>query len=263
MRILYYDCFSGISGDMNLAALLDLGVDPDFLHGELAKLGLEDEFELAVTEASRSGIRGLRVDVRLAGEDAGHGHHHHEHHHHPHRAFADIRALIENSALADEVKAIAAAIFRRVAEAEGKVHGRPVDEVRFHEVGAVDSIVDIVGAAICLRALKPDAVWASSVELGGGFVRCAHGLLPVPAPATAEILRGIPTRRGGADFECCTPTGAAILAAAASRFTDAPALRVEKTGYGIGHRESAGDGRPNLLRVHLAETVDDAAGQAA
>lgn len=272
MRILYYDCFSGISGDMNLAALMDLGVDPDYLRGELAKLGLDGEFELIVREERRSGIRGLMADVRLAGEDAGHDHHHehghdhphdhgepghhhhhHEHHHHPHRTFADIRALIETSRLADEVKATALAIFRKVAEAEGKVHGRPVDEVHFHEVGAVDSIVDIVGAAICLHHLGVDAVWASSIELGGGFVRCAHGLMPVPAPATAEILRGIPTRRGGADFECCTPTGAAILAATASRFTDTPALRVEKTGYGIGHRESE---RPNLLRVHLVETED-------
>ena len=309
MRILYYDCFSGISGDMNLAALLALGVDPGHLQAELAKLGLDDEFSLHISRETRSGIQGLRVDVLLRNneqehgtaqgheehhahaehahphyeEHAGHhhdhkdhaGHHHHghgdhhhhgdedhaghhhdhedhAHHHHHGRNFAEIRALIEASALEAAVKETALTIFQKVAEAEAQVHGKAIDEVHFHEVGAVDSIVDIVGAAICLHSLQVEEVWSGVPELGGGFVRCAHGLMPVPAPATEAILHALPTRRGGADFECTTPTGAAILAATVSRFIDAPLLTVEKSGYGIGHH--ADGERPNLLRVQLAET---------
>jgi len=268
MNILYYDCFAGISGDMNLAAMIDLGVDPEYLRAELDKLGLGDEFELVVTPGARSGIHGTRVDVRLAGEGHDHGHdHRHAHHGHghhghghdhghdhahghgPHRDFAAIRAIIQGSSLADEIKETSLRIFRKVAEAEAKVHGKPVDEVHFHEVGGTDSIVDIVGAAICHHRLGVDAVWASPVELGGGFVRCAHGVIPVPAPATVEILHGIPTTRGGTDIEAATPTGAAILAALADTFTATPAMTVTRTGYGVGHKETE---RPNLLRVHLA-----------
>jgi len=281
MKILYYDCFVGISGDMNLAAMIDLGVDPGHLRAELDKLGLDGEFELAVSQDARNGINGTRVDVLLPGRevgaghdhphghDHGHGHphdhdhahgHDHDGHRHgqdqehgPHRDFAAIRELIGRSGLADEVKTTALAIFQRVAEAEAKVHGKPVDEVHFHEVGATDSIVDIVGAAVCFHALGVDAVWSSPVELGGGFVRCAHGIIPVPAPATVEILRHVPTTRGGTDIEAATPTGAAILAALADEFTAAPAMTVTRTGYGVGHKET---GLPNLLRVHLAEAED-------
>jgi uncharacterized protein (TIGR00299 family) protein len=307
MKILYYDCFAGLSGDMNLAAMVDLGVDPDYLRGELDKLGLGDEFELVVSREARNGIHGTRVDVRLTGamhgaghghgehrrphghDHHGHGHDHHRHDHahphehshehdhdhaHPHahshghehghhagdagsghgpnRNFADIRGIIMASSLAEEVKETSLGIFRRVAEAEARVHGKPVDEVHFHEVGATDSIVDIVGAAICFHSLGVDAVWASPVELGGGFVRCAHGIMPVPAPATAEILQGVPTTRGGTDHEATTPTGAAILAALVDEFTASPRMAVTKTGYGIGHRETT---LPNLARVHLAEAA--------
>lgn len=250
MKILYYDCFAGISGDMNLAALIDLGADPERLRAELGRLGLGHEFELEVSTDARGGIRGTRVDVRL---------HHHdgEGHPHAHRNLEDISRIIRRSGLDDAVKETSLRIFRIVAEAEARVHGKPVDEVHFHEVGATDSIVDIVGAAICLHALGVDAVWSSPVELGGGVVRCAHGLMPVPAPATAEILTGVPTTRGAADHEATTPTGAAILAALAGRFTAAPELTVLRTGYGIGHRETD---LPNLLRVHLAEAGQDADG---
>lgn len=273
MKILFYDCFAGLSGDMNLAAMMGLGVSPDFLRAELSKLGLDEEFTLAVAPDARNGIHGLRVDVRLAADDAaenhhGHDHHHghahdhghggnHEnghthgghHHHAPHRNLAAIEAIIRGSSLSEPVKDTSLAIFRKVAEAEAKVHGKAVEEVHFHEVGAVDSIVDIVGAAICYHALDVDAVWASPVELGGGFVRCAHGLMPVPAPATTEILAGVPTTRGGTPHEATTPTGAAILATLATRFTATPALTLGKTAYGIGHRHTE---RPNVLRVHLA-----------
>lgn len=276
MNILYYDCFAGLSGDMNLAAMIDLGVEPEYLRAELDKLGLSDEFELVVSNGAQNGIHGTRVDVHLAGEhehhdhahahehdhhhdhhhehdlDHGHAHHHHEatpHTHGPHRNFAAIREIIESSGLTDEVKETSLRIFLLVAEAEGKVHGKPVDEVHFHEVGATDSIVDIVGAAICYHRLSVDAVWASPVELGSGFVRCAHGVIPVPAPATVEILAGIPTTRGGTDIEATTPTGAAILAALVDNFTTTPAMTMTKTGYGIGHKQTE---RPNLSRVHLA-----------
>ena len=254
MRILFYDCPAGISGDMNLAALIDLGVDPAVLRSELSKLGLDNAFELRIGSEARNGIRGTRVDVVLTEPPASAQQHSHAHgpghgHGHDRRDLAAIEGLIEASGLDTAVRRTSLAIFRRIAAAEAKVHGIPVEAVHFHEVGAIDSIVDIVGAAICRHLLGVDAVWASPVELGGGFVRCAHGLLPVPAPATEELLHGLPTTRGAVDQEATTPTGAAILASLATRFTASPAMIVEKTGYGIGHRQTE---LPNLLRVHLA-----------
>ena len=274
MKILYYDCFAGISGDMNLAALIDLGVSPDYLKAELAKLAIDDEFALQCQPEKCNGIQGMQVHVCLNDQQHGHEHAHahghthadapvhvHDHspvqgRHLPHRNLADITAIVMQSALADPVKQTSLSIFRRIAEAEAKVHGKALEDVHFHEVGATDSIVDIVGAAICFHALAVDAVWASPLELGGGFVRCAHGMMPVPAPATVEILHGIPTTRGGVEHEATTPTGAAIIAALADAFTAAPAMTTLSTGYGIGHRRTE---RPNMLRVHLAE-VDEAAG---
>ncbi len=264
MNILYYDCFSGISGDMNLAAMIDLGVDQQYLKAELDKLGLGAEFELKVSVRSCSGIQGTQVHVCQNGWPHGYAHkhahdhaaasvshhgHHNAQHNAQHRNLAAIETIIMSSDLQPEVKATSLRIFDLIAQAEAKVHGKPVHEVHFHEVGATDSIVDIVGAAICFHALRVDAVWASAIELGGGFVHCAHGTMPVPAPATAEIVHGLPTTRGGTDHEATTPTGAAIIAALANRFTSAPAMSTSKTGYGIGHRQS---NRPNMLRVHLA-----------
>ncbi len=308
MKILYYDCFSGISGDMNLAAMIDLGVDPDVLRGELSKLGLDAEFSLRTARDSRKGIHGTRVDVVPAREHHdhdhhahdGHGvndhahhdherhaHHHHRHDHdhdvhehhdhdhdahehhdhahgahdhhahgphdHEHRTLKDIEDLVNGADLDEAVKAVSLSMFRRVAEAEAKVHGTDLYKVHFHEVGAVDSIVDIVGAAVCFHALGVDAVWSSPVELGGGFVECAHGRIPVPAPATVEILTGIPTTRGAVQAETATPTGAAILAELADRFTAGPGMVVERTGYGVGQRDTD---IPNVLRVHIAEVKD-------
>jgi uncharacterized protein (TIGR00299 family) protein len=250
MKILYYHCFAGVSGDMNLAAMIDLGVEPDDLRCELGKLGLGDEFQLAVSEDARNGVRGVRVDVELNSRPQSHDHGHH-HSHGGHRNLASIERILRESSLDEAVKETSLRIFRRVAEAEAKVHGVPVDEVHFHEVGATDAIVDIVGAAVCRHRLGVDAVWASTVELGSGFVHCAHGVLPVPAPATEEILHGAPTSRGGVDHEATTPTGAAILATLVDKFTDTPAMTVTKTGYGVGHRKTE---RPNLLRAHLADT---------
>ncbi|WP_419781103.1 nickel pincer cofactor biosynthesis protein LarC [Maridesulfovibrio sp.] len=270
MKILYYDCFSGISGDMNLAAMIELGVDPEMLKTELAKLGLKDEFSLNISRDSRKGIFGTRVDVELAHEhhhshddshshDQEHSHKHHGHahshthehgHHHEHRNLKDIEELINSSALGDKVKATSLAIFKRVAEAEAKIHGSTLYEVHFHEVGATDSIVDIVGAAICFHELEIDGVWCSTIELGGGFVNCAHGKMPVPAPATSEILAGKPTTQGAVPKETTTPTGAALLAELVDNYSDSPRMVVQKTAYGIGHRDNE---IPNVLRVQLAE----------
>jgi pyridinium-3,5-bisthiocarboxylic acid mononucleotide nickel chelatase len=256
--ILYFDCFSGICGDMTLAALVDLGVPEEHLRSELEKLGLGG-WRLRFTKASKNGIGGTRADVdllptpvkggsRLAahpanGAAARGGAH-------EHRAYKDIKAMIEGSSLPDSTKARALGIFGVLAEAEAKVHGTSVDEVGFHEVGAVDSIVDIVGAAICLDYLKPDKVLSSSVELGGGFVKCQHGLIPVPAPAVVELLRGVPVKSGAVMMETTTPTGAAVLAASVDEFTDDKRFRITRTAYGVGHRDTE---IPNLLRVMLGD----------
>ncbi|MGC7872151.1 nickel pincer cofactor biosynthesis protein LarC [Desulfosporosinus sp. SYSU MS00001] len=264
-KVLYYDCFCGISGDMNLGALLDLGVEEDYLRHELSKLNLDAEYELQVKKANKKGISGTRVDVLLnkAAHFDKHEHHHYDHHHqeapachepdnyhthHEHRNLKDIETIIINSSLNNRVKTLSMAIFIKVAEVEAKVHGKSLQEVHFHEVGAVDSIIDIVGAAVCLDYLNVDKIMASSVQVGGGFVECAHGIIPVPAPATVEILKNIPVKSGIVPFETTTPTGAAILAANVAVFTDHMDFSIEKIGYGIGHRELE---IPNVLRIYL------------
>lgn len=263
MRHLHYDCLAGISGDMNLGAMIDLGVDARALEAELGKLGLPaGAFQLDVSRESRLGIAGARVRVvdrtRSAGS-SGHGHGAHEdggvHDHdcHAHHAWAGIRALIEGSALSSRVKADAVSLFALLAEAEGAVHGVSPEEVRFHEVGAVDSIVDLVGAAICWEMLEIESVSCGPVELGGGTVRCAHGTLSVPAPATARLARGMEVRLGGANHEATTPTGMVLLACKAKQAP--PAGRVLGCGVGVGSRESAF--MPNVLRVLLLETEGD------
>jgi len=257
MKVLYYDCFCGISGDMNLGALLDLGVDEAYLRQELSKLNLDAEYELQVKKDLKKGISGTRVNVVLKNAKHEYKHDHHHHHHeaqtgmesdHEHRNLKDIENIIINSSLSDKVKKLSQAMFMQVAEAEGKVHGKPLYEVHFHEVGAVDSIVDIVGAAVCLDYLQVDKIMASTVQLGGGFVKCAHGFIPIPAPATVEILKNVPVKSGIVPFETTTPTGAAILAANVVAFTDSMDFSVDKIGYGIGHREIE---IPNVLRVYL------------
>lgn len=245
-KILYYDCFAGISGDMNLGALVDLGVDAGYLEKELGRLNLEG-FRLEVAGDSRKGIHGTRVTVVIDHpENEKHRHLHH------------IEALINGSTLPDAVKQKALDIFDRVAEAEAKVHRIAKEKVHFHEVGALDSIADIVGAAICQQYLQVDEIRSSPVQLGGGTVVCAHGTMPVPAPATAEILKGIPVRTGLVGFEATTPTGAAILAATVDRFTERGRMSILKTGYGIGQRDGA---VPNVLRVFLAEAEPEEGGQ--
>lgn len=249
-KILYFDCFSGISGDMTMAALVDLGVPREYLISELAKLSLEGYLIHFATD-ERKGIHGLRADVILEkhsyGDHSRSGHNHLEHHN---RTLSDIVEIIRESSLSTNVKEIALSIFQLLADAEGKIHGKPAEEVHFHEVGAIDSIVDIVAAAVCLDYLKPDRILCSTIELGGGLVKCSHGTIPVPAPATLEILKGIPVKSGAVPFEMTTPTGAAILAACVDRFTDNRNFTLVKIAYGVGHRDTA---IPNVLRVILAE----------
>jgi pyridinium-3,5-bisthiocarboxylic acid mononucleotide nickel chelatase len=253
-NILYYDCFAGISGDMNLAALVDLGVDPAFLINELGKLHI-DEFKITFSKDMRRGISGTKAEVIIKGNEHSHEHHHpHGHEHsHDHRTFKDIKDLFRKSGLSEFVKNKSIAIFQKIADAEGKVHNKPADEVHFHEVGAVDSIVDIAGAAICIEFLKPSRIIASRIELGSGMVKCEHGIFPVPAPATAEILKGIPVKSGNVPFEATTPTGAAILAVFVDEFVEKHQFTLLKTGYGIGHKDSE---VPNVLRVHWASASE-------
>ncbi|OPJ61746.1 nickel pincer cofactor biosynthesis protein LarC [Clostridium chromiireducens] len=297
MKILYYDCFCGISGDMNLAALLDLGVPKEYLLKEISKLNLDSEYEIKIESAAKLGITGTRVDVILKNklhnnekgehshshnhdhshthgekghdhdhsddhdgnghnhennhlDNHGHSHSHADEHEHHHRNLKDIENIINSSDLNDNVKKLSLDMFMRVAEAEAKVHGKSLYEVHFHEVGAIDSIVDMVGAAICLDYLQIDKIIASPVQVGGGFVKCAHGLMPVPAPATVEILKNIPINTGIVQFETTTPTGAAILAANVQEFTTKIDFSINKIAYGIGHRDLE---IPNVLRVYLGE----------
>lgn len=246
MRVLYYDCLAGISGDMNLGALLDLGVDEGYLREALRQLSIKDEFELSISKKQKMGIEGTKVDVVLKE----HHHHHEAEEHHHHRHLKDIRQIINESNLSKAIKNRSLAMFMEVAKAEAKVHGKTIEEIHFHEVGAVDAIVDIVGAAICLEYLQVDRIIASTIEVGSGFVKCAHGTIPVPAPATVEILNGIPIHLGGIEGEATTPTGAAILKANVYEYSDRKQFKIMKIGYGLGTKDFS---IPNVLRVYLAE----------
>jgi len=224
---------------MNLGALVDLGVPAEHLEKELGKLNIEG-FRLEVKRDMRKGISGTRVTVVVDHPE-----------NEKHRHLRHIEELIHLSALSDRIKSKSVDIFMKVAVAEAKVHNIDIQKVHFHEVGALDSIADIVGAAICQEYLEVDEIHASPVQLGGGMVKCAHGLMPVPAPATAEIVEAIPVKLGLVEYEATTPTGAAILAATVDCFSERMELSIAKTGYGIGQR----DGEiPNVLRVYLAES---------
>ena len=249
MKVLYYDCFSGICGDMNLGAMLDLGVDRDFLLTGIGKLDI-DGYDIRISKGQKKGIRGTRVEVHLDGHDT-HSHHHDDSHKMEQRNLKAIAGLINESDLDGRVKELSLSIFEKIARAEAKVHGTSIDEIHFHEVGAIDSIIDIVGAALCFDYLGVDRILASPVELGGGTVKCAHGILPVPAPATAELLKGKPVRLGAVPFEATTPTGAAILVSTVSEFTSRLDFQISAIGYGIGGRDTV---IPNVLRVYLGDT---------
>jgi len=255
MKIAYFDCFSGAAGDMILGALIDAGLSLADLQRELAKLKLES-IRLTADTVTRAGISGTKFNVLLAetGRPADHPHGNSAHGHHHGRSLTEILSLIEQSTLAQPVKQMACDVFRRLAAAEGEVHAKPPEEVHFHEVGAIDSIVDIVGAAVGLHLLGIERVHSSPLRLGSGTVRCAHGELPVPAPATALLVRNIPVIPTDIQDELTTPTGAAILATLASEFGPMPACVIEAVGYGAGSRDVSG--RPNLLRVFVGQTAD-------
>ncbi len=297
-NILYFDIHSGISGDMTIGALLDLGIDKDDFLEELNKLDLSG-YEIEITKLQKNGITASDFKVILENEEhpdhhenhshpqhdshqegcggcgnhdhqhsehphadhdhAGHSHtandHHHSHsshaeHSHHSRNFNDIKAMITNSELNADVKKMSIDIFRQVAEAEAKVHAKSIEEVHFHEVGAVDSIIDIVGTAILIDMLSPEHIYSSPVPLGTGFVDAAHGRIPVPAPAAVEILRGVPVYSTGIRSELVTPTGAAIIKTLAEEFKAMPELKINKIGYGSGKKDFE---TANLLRIYQAE----------
>ena len=241
MRVLYFDAFSGVSGDMTVGALLALGVPLEQLRAELQRLPLSG-YSIDCERVSINGIGATKFSVQVHDHSAHHGHH-------GHRPFRAIRALLEESDLGAAVKEKALAIFAKLAHAEGHVHGIAPDEVEFHEVGAVDAVVDVVATAVGFTALGIEAAYVSPLPLGAGLVRSHHGPLPVPAPATVELLKGYPTHLQDGDGEMVTPTGAAIVATLAQ--PAAPMLQIEAVGYGAGTRRLVD--RPNVLRLLLGE----------
>lgn len=272
MRIAYLECFSGISGDMFLGALLAAGVPAVVLQEATETLGLNAS--LKIETVIRSGISASKVHVLERGHlaEAAHdgvrGHEHqHEHghhaplhgdHNHSHgRSLREIRALIRKAQLHENVKRLAVEVFELLGRSEAMIHDVPVDEIHFHEVGAVDAILDIVAASAGICYLNIDAWYCSSVNVGAGMVDCAHGKLPVPAPATADLLRGFPTYSAGVQEELTTPTGAALLRVLNPTFGQQPAMRVSAIGYGAGTRNP--QGFPNVLRLSVGDAVESPA----
>lgn len=344
MKTLYLDCFSGISGDMFIGALIDAGADPVHLREELNKLHIEDEYELKWKKIVKNGITSTKFDVILHDElhhplhhvhthekdknkdgnphehegqgqahsrephahrlthehththehhehshvhEHAHTHEHHEHglihehahtyehhehghipehahtherhghvhthadHHHDHRSYKDIVRLIESAGFSEQVKNTALQVFRKIGEAEGRIHGVPLEQVHFHEVGAVDSIIDIVGASILIHQLGIDTVKSSPIPVGKGKIRIDHGIYPVPAPATLEMLRGVPIEQSDIRGELTTPTGAAFIAVLAEEFGSIPSMKIQSIGYGAGTKTFPD--HPNVLRVIIGE----------
>ena len=233
MKIAYFDCFSGISGNMIIGAFLDAGLPLDILHQELSHLNLEEEYQLITKTVMKLGIKATYFNVELT-----HHHHHHDHgehkHHHAHRNLQQINSIITDSALDQKIKDLALQIFARLGQAEAKVHNCALEEIHFHEVGAIDAIIDIVGAAIGYYYLGIEKVYASPLHVGSGTVKCAHGIMPIPAPATAEILHGIPIYSSDIKGELVTPTGAAIIASICTQFGPLPQITPGQIAYGAG-----------------------------
>ena len=243
--ILYFDCFAGIAGDMVLGALVDAGLPLDKLEAALGSLSLPGSMIWA-GPVLRSGVGATKFRVHEARDERV-AHHHAGAEGHPHRTLAEITGLIEGSALSREGKARSVKLFRRLAEAEAEVHRVSIDEVLLHEVGSLDSIIDIVGAVFAIEWFNPDVIVSSPLNVGSGTVKTAHGVFPVPAPATAKLLAGVPIYSSGVESELVTPTGALLITEFASRFGPIPAMRIDRVGYGAGDRELPG--APNVLRV--------------
>src|SRR6202790_3204307 len=275
MRIAYLDCFSGISGDMFLGALIDAGVSPDLLEDSVKALDIGARLE--ISKVVRAGISATKVDVYANGEkdlprevfweQHGHDHphehshgygHSHEHRHDHGRTLTDIHKIIEKAAISSTAKATAIEIFEALGRAEAEIHNTSIAQVHFHEVGAVDAMVDIVCAAVGAESLAVEEWVCSPLNVGGGTVKCAHGTLPVPAPATLKLLRDAPVYSSGPQVELVTPTGAAIVKTLSARFAPFPAMKIEKAGYGAGTRDFPE--HPNLLRLTIGEAAlaDDA-----
>ncbi len=254
MKIAYFDCFSGISGDMILGALVDIGVAPKIITAELAKLQLDAEFSLSFEKATKHTITGTRAVVNTHDAQTSHpdGHHHE---HGANRHLADILKLFDESELNPDIRDTAKRVFERLAEAEAKVHNTTKANVHLHEVSGIDSIVDIVGAVIGFAHLNVDEVYASPLALGRGFVQCAHGLMPIPAPGTMELLKGVPIHQTDVPKELVTPTGAALVTTLANGFGVMPQMTLTQVGYGAGARDL--EQRPNLLRLCLGEKKKD------
>lgn len=263
MKALYFDCSSGISGNMTLGALLDIVGDEKYFLDEIKKLNI-DGYKIEISKKVKNGITGTYVDVILENEhehEHEHEHHHEEHehnhehehtHHHEHRNLNDVYSVIDKSSINEKAKELAKRIFIRVAKAESKVHNKSLEEVHFHEVGAIDSIIDIVGTAILINKINPDKIISSVVNDGYGFIECAHGTMAVPVPATSEIFANskVKFRQIDVDTELVTPTGAAIIAELATEFTTLPAMTTEKIGWGAGYKDLK---IPNVLKVYLGD----------
>ena len=250
MKTLYIDCGMGAAGDMLTAALLELHPNPDRFLESLNKLG----FPGVVVSAENSvkcGITGTHVTVKV--HDVEEDEHLHDHHSHPHGSMAEIRGIVAGLPISTKVKLDILAVFAEIAEAESCVHGIPVDHIHFHEVGSMDAIVDIAAVCLLMQELKVDRVVASPIHVGSGSVRCAHGILPVPAPATAQILKEVPIYGGSIQGELCTPTGAALLKHFVEEFGDMPTMRIHKIGYGMGKKDFE---RANCVRVLLGEAEE-------
>ena len=259
MRILYLDCSMGAAGDMLMAALYELLEDKQVFLDMMRSLGLPG-IEISAEPAVKCGITGTHMKVLVHGSeelDALHDHlhehaheHSHDHEHHHHTGLHEIEHLLSHLDLPQTVRDDALAVYRRIAEAESKVHGTTVDQIHFHEVGTLDALADVVGVCLLMHLLAPEKVYASSVHVGSGQVRCAHGILPVPAPATALLLAGVPIYGGAIQGELCTPTGAALLTHFVTKFGELPAMRLLKSGYGMGTKDFPA---ANCVRAMLGE----------
>lgn len=248
MKTLYFDCSSGISGNMTLGALLEIVGDKKYFLDEIKKLNI-DGYKIEISKKVKNGITGTYVDVILENQHKEHKHEKEHHHNHEHRNLNDVYSVIDNSSIDENSKELSKKIFLRVAKAEAKVHNKPLEEVHFHEVGAIDSIIDIVGTAILINKINPDKIISSIVNDGYGFIECAHGTISVPVPATSEIFANsnVKFRQIDIDTELVTPTGAAIIAELAEEFCGLPAMTTEKIGWGTGSKDLK---IPNVLKVY-------------
>jgi uncharacterized protein (TIGR00299 family) protein len=256
-RILYFDCFNGASGDMVLGALVDAGLPFDELRRALGSLAI-DGATVSTARVLRAGVSATKFVAEEHGHnthehDHGHGHNHH-HRHHAHRSLAEINRLIERSALSPGGQSRAKDLFRRLGQAESEIHQIPIEKIHLHEVGAVDSIIDIVGAVFAIDWFHADRIVSSPLNVGGGMVNSAHGTFPVPAPATVKLLGGAPVYSSGVLSELVTPTGALLVTSYAQSFGPVPAMTIERTGYGAGDRDLPNT--PNVLRVLVGESTD-------